>query len=395
MPTTHSAAGFQAGPRVTAESTDDLNETSHQRRRFQKISDGTPSAGWLCEYAHIDGDCRQRNADGRSATMSGTVRGLRQTRPTSELAYMVREDWGQRGTAMRQQSAVIRDWLGHPPYVVATADRKKYESDNSADREFVTYVAHAATDRNVIDLSNLNGLRRGDKTLTRPLIVLHPYEEHDCDLLREIVALESVARLFVIVWSPRDLVRTWLDGVGAVNLHTRSALGAPDVVQLEAAKCWVDEQYNGLSSGNGKDAVVQLLRLFSAAGYPLDADTWLRAFFAAGGRFDEATKVAKLIKEMQGLVLNCVTLWNTVYLDRALAGLRRATRCSTKTSPACRRTCANTSTSTATTRSGCPTSAAPGTRFATRPRRSRRGRFLAPSSGQGLPKLGEPQGRRS
>jgi hypothetical protein len=165
-------------------------------------------------------------------------------------------------------------------------------------------------------------------------------------------------------------VRTWLDGVGAVNLHTRSALGAPDVVQLEAAKCWVDEQYNGLSSGNGKDAVVQLLRLFSAAGYPLDADTWLRAFFAAGGRFDEATKVAKLIKEMQGLVLNCVTLWNTVYLDRALAGLRRATRCSTKTSPACRRTCANTSTSTAITRSGCPTSAAPGTRFATRPRRS-------------------------
>jgi hypothetical protein len=71
-------------------------------------------------------------------------------------------------------------------------------------------------------------------------------------------------------------------------------------VQLEAAKCWVDEQYNGLSSGNGKDAVVQLLRLFSAAGYPLDADTWLRAFFAAGGKFDEATKVAKLIKEMQG-----------------------------------------------------------------------------------------------
>jgi hypothetical protein len=45
---------------------------------------------------------------------------------------------------------------------------------------------------------------------------------------------------------------------------------------------------------------VQLLRVFTAAGYPLDADTWLRAFFAAGGEFDEATKVAKLIKEMQG-----------------------------------------------------------------------------------------------
>jgi hypothetical protein len=95
------------------------------------------------------------------------------------------------------------------------------------------------------------------------------------------------------------MVRTWLDGVGATNLHTGSALEAPDVVQLEAAKCWVREQYNGLSGGNGKSAVVQLLRVFTAAGYPLDADTWLRAFFAAGGDFDEAAKVAKLIKEMQ------------------------------------------------------------------------------------------------
>jgi hypothetical protein len=218
----------------------------------------------------------------------------------TELAYTVREDWGQHGTAMRQQSAVIQDWLGSPPYVFATADRKTYESDHSADREFMTFVAHDADERHVIDLSDLNELRRTDKTISRPLIVLHPYKERDCDLLREIVTTESVARLFVIVWSPHDMVRTWLDGVGATNLHTGSALEAPDAVQLEAAKCWVAEQYNGLSGGNGKDAVVQLLRVFTAASYPLDADTWLRAFFAAGGEFDEATKVAKLIKEMQG-----------------------------------------------------------------------------------------------
>jgi hypothetical protein len=226
--------------------------------------------------------------------------GMRQTRSMAELAYMVREDWGQHGTAMRQQSAVIRSWLGSPPYVFATADRKKYEADNSADREFVTYCSHAADEQSVIDLSDLNELRRSDKTLTRPLIVLHPYKEQDCELLREIVKSQSVARLFVIVWSPSDMVRIWLDGVGAVNLHSGSALEIPDPVQLEAAKCWVDEQYNGLSSGNGKNAVVQLLRVFTAAGYPLDADTWLRAFFAAGGEFDEAIKVAKLIKEMQG-----------------------------------------------------------------------------------------------
>jgi hypothetical protein len=217
----------------------------------------------------------------------------------TELANMVREDWGQDGTAMRQQNAVIRDWLGSPPYVFATADRKKYEADHSADREFMTYLAPDADERHVIDLSDLNELRRTDKTVTRPLIVLHPYEERDCELLREIARTESVAKLFVIVWSPRDMVRTWLDGVGATNLHTGSALEAPDLAQLEAAKCWVREQYNGLSGGNGKSAVVQLLRVFTAAGYTLDADTWLRAFFAAGGEFDEAANVAKLIKEMQ------------------------------------------------------------------------------------------------
>jgi hypothetical protein len=216
----------------------------------------------------------------------------------TELAYMIREDWGQDGTAMQQQSAVIQDWLGSPPYVFATADRTAYESDHSADREFMTYLAPDA-ERHVIDLSDLNELRRTDKTVTRPLIALHPYKERDCELLRKIAETKSVAKLFVIVWSPRDIVRTWLDGVGAMNLHTGSALEALDAVQLEAATCWVGEQYNGLSGGNGKGAVVQLLRVFTAAGYPLDTDAWLRVFFAAGGEFDEAAKVAKLIEEMQ------------------------------------------------------------------------------------------------
>ena len=218
----------------------------------------------------------------------------------TELAYMVREDWAQRGTSMRQQSAVIREWLGDPPFVFATTDWKRYQGESSADREFVTYIASASDKRRVIELSALGELRGSDNSLTRPLVVLHPYKTQDCDLLREIVGVASVARLFVIIWSPRDLVRTWLDGIGAVNLHTGAALEAPDAVQLEAARCWVDEQYNGLSSGNGKAAVVQLLRVFTSAGYPLDADSWLRAFFAAGGEFRHATSITKLIKEMQG-----------------------------------------------------------------------------------------------
>lgn len=219
----------------------------------------------------------------------------------TELAYMVREDWAQQGTTMQQQSVVIRDWLGAPPYVFATTDRKTYEAEYSADREFVTYVAPDVEERHIFDLPQLDDeLRRAGETVDLSFVVLHPHEVRDCELLREIVVKGAVAKLFVIVWSSRDIVRTWLDGVGATNLHTGSGSEASDAIQLEAAKCWVGEQYNGLSSGNGKAAVVQLLRVFTAAGYPLDADTWLRAFFAAGGEFDEAANVAKIIGEMRG-----------------------------------------------------------------------------------------------
>lgn len=61
----------------------------------------------------------------------------------------------------------------------------------------------------------------------------------------------------------------------------------------------VNEQYNGVSSGHGKDAVVQLLRAFTSSGYPLDAGASLRAFFAAGGTFRHAGSVAKFVKEMK------------------------------------------------------------------------------------------------
>jgi hypothetical protein len=118
--------------------------------------------------------------------------------------------------------------------VFATADRKKYEGHRSADREFVHYIAPTVAERRVIDLSSLGELRRTGKTLSHSLIVLHPYKQQDCELLREIVAAGSVERMFVIIWSPRDMVRDWLDGIGAVDVHNGAARAAPDAVQLEA-----------------------------------------------------------------------------------------------------------------------------------------------------------------
>jgi hypothetical protein len=94
---------------------------------------------------------------------------------------------------MSRQSAVIRGCLGDPPYVFSTADRKKYGENGGADREFVHYVAPTSDERRVIDLSALGELRRPGKALTRPLVALHSYKEQDRELLREIVAVGSVA----------------------------------------------------------------------------------------------------------------------------------------------------------------------------------------------------------
>ncbi|MDF1478791.1 hypothetical protein PYV02_06795 [Leifsonia sp. H3M29-4] len=218
----------------------------------------------------------------------------------TELAYMVRSDWAQRGTAMEPQSAVIRDWLGDAPYLFAAPDLKKHETENDADREFVDFVAPDPASRRVFALSELGQLRRsGDDELGHAVMIIHPYKEKDCELLREIILAGRVARIFVIIWARADDVCVMLDGLGAVDLDTGESAPPLDPVQLEAAVSMVDEQYNGLGSGRGKDAVIQLLRAFTKTGYPLDEEAWLRAFYAAGGEFEEALKIGKFIKEMQ------------------------------------------------------------------------------------------------
>lgn len=217
----------------------------------------------------------------------------------TELAYMTREAWAQSGTSMVPQSTVIREWLGEPPYVFAASDPKRLQKPNSADMEFIGYVALQNDSRRIVGISELRKLAKHGERFDRTLTVLHPHEQDDCELLWKLVDGDLVARLFVIVWSPSDMIRLWLDGIGARNLGTGSVHEAPDAVQLEAAKCMVGEQYNGLSTGNGKAAVVQLIRAFTAGGYVLEKEPWLRAFFAAGGKFRHADSISKLISEMK------------------------------------------------------------------------------------------------
>ncbi|HCN40520.1 hypothetical protein [Rothia sp. (in: high G+C Gram-positive bacteria)] len=217
----------------------------------------------------------------------------------TQIAYMTRESWAQDGTSMVRQSAVIRQWLGGPTYIFATSDSKKFNGQNSADKEFVNYIALRSGSRQIMLISELQRLIRRDEHFNGTIIVLHPYKEDDCELLRKPIEGNHVSRLFVIVWSPTDMVRFWLDGVGASNLDAVLERKAFDATQLEAARCMVSEQYNGLSTGNGKAAVVQLIRAFTAADYELNKESWLTALFAAGGKFWHAESVSKLISEMQ------------------------------------------------------------------------------------------------
>jgi len=219
----------------------------------------------------------------------------------TQLAYMVREDWAQHGKSMASQSAVIRDWLGEPPYFFAVKDVREFSPSARRDADFETakFIAPDSASRKILAIHELGKDHGPDDTVKLAVVVLNPFEEADVEALDRAVKGGTLGRVFVMIWSPRDIVRTWLDGLGAINLHLGEAVEAPDPLMVEAARSMVGEEYNGLGHGNGKNAVVQLVRAFAPEGYPVEVDPWLRAYFAAGGSFRHAEEVAKLVREMK------------------------------------------------------------------------------------------------
>jgi hypothetical protein len=167
-----------------------------------------------------------------------------------------------------------------------------------ADFETATFITPKSASRKVLAIQELGRPER-DRMAKRAVVVLHPFEEADVEGLAQAVKGGTLERLFVMIWSPRDTVRTWLDGLGAINLHRGEPLEAPDPLMVEAARSMVGEEYNGLGQGNGKNAVVQLVRAFAAEGYLVEVDPWLRTYFAAGGTFRHAEEVAKLVRKMK------------------------------------------------------------------------------------------------
>lgn len=213
---------------------------------------------------------------------------------------MVREDWAQHGTAMAASSARIRDWLGSRPDLFAVTNLEKFNArELSADVEAVRLLLSDAEECEVVSFAELTDIVRQNKNADVAIVVLHPYEQRDLELIRTFVSSGRADRVFVMIWSPEDAVRTWLDATGALDLHTGVSAPTADPLLVAAVKLMIAEEYNGLSSGRGKDAVVQLLRSFARAGYPLDEEIWLRTYFASGGGFRHAKSISKLIHEMK------------------------------------------------------------------------------------------------
>lgn len=74
----------------------------------------------------------------------------------TELAYMVRSDWAQHGTAMERSSAEIRAWLGDAPRVFAVLDASKYTGDRTADLEAATFITPRRADQTVVSFGALD-----------------------------------------------------------------------------------------------------------------------------------------------------------------------------------------------------------------------------------------------
>ncbi|WP_278314999.1 hypothetical protein [Lolliginicoccus levis] len=218
----------------------------------------------------------------------------------TDLGYMVRQDWAQRGTAMRESSDRIAQWLGDSRLVFVVGKPERFDDpDRSADRETAIHIGRTANPRPVVSFDDLARLSERGDAGDIAAIALHPVGKPDCDKLREAVEAGRLGLVFVQVWARTDSVRAWLEGRGATDLHAGDAVPQLDPLRVAACGLMVDEEYNGLAAGRGKDAVVQLLRAMAAEGDPLDADEWIRCYFAAGGSFGEADAVARFAREVR------------------------------------------------------------------------------------------------
>lgn len=224
------------------------------------------------------------------------------------IAYMTRSDWTQKGSAMESQSAAIRDWLGPAPCTFAVVDTKQLvPGGRQGDVEAIDYLSPEPATRRAVNIVDLPRQGTTDDAKSINVVVIHPYDERELDATRRFIEAGFCERVFVMLWTERDRIRPWLDGQSAIDLGAGKEAPPLDPALVEAGRMIVDVEYNGLSSGRGKDTVVHLVRAFADEGVPANPDLWLRAYFAGGGTFGHAPSLEKLVREIRDGVRHRVT----------------------------------------------------------------------------------------
>ncbi len=213
----------------------------------------------------------------------------------AELVHVTRWQWADR-FQMRSNSEPVIAWLAGRAHVIVVADRRELTDPRNTDREAMDYISPAETRAGVVEYQEL---RRLTQVPALPFVLIHPASESEQESARLFLEGENAPAALVMVWREQDLIRLWLEARQSTNLLGDEPGTAPDAVALKAAATMVDEEYNGLRSGRGKDTVIHALRALSAEQYPLDPEYWARAIMTAGGSFESARIVARFASEMK------------------------------------------------------------------------------------------------
>ncbi|WP_217132527.1 hypothetical protein [Leucobacter chinensis] len=130
------------------------------------------------------------------------------------------------------------------------------------------------------------------------MLAFIPFKEVEVEAIRQVVEDGTFEKVVVIISTESSVLRAMLRGFESTSLGANEKDTPSDPLLAEAARMMVNEEYNGLGSGNDKGAVLGLIHAFRDAGVSASKDDWLAAYFAAGGKVRHAETVAKYLDEI-------------------------------------------------------------------------------------------------
>lgn len=219
----------------------------------------------------------------------------------TDLSYMIRSDWANFGIGIESNNQLVADRFDHKKVIVAVYNLEKF---NSGEDDAACDVLEGVADcglfvQDIVGTDHLMRSVERTNDSSHSILVVHPGGNDQYEAIRRMYDSGITSQVHVMTWYDHDSLRYWLDSQQALNVARGTTSKIADKLRLAATRKMVEHQYNLLSTGRGKDAVIQLLRACRQEGDELDESTWLRAFFEAGGNFREADTISRFVREIK------------------------------------------------------------------------------------------------